>query len=203
MTRSQGAKRERLTVQRNDPPALAIVSLTRTGTTATLTTTAAHGYLASDFVTVAGSSVTGWNAKWKLVSVPTTTTATFTVPGALTAPATGTMTVTYTSNATGGQGANGAVWRNLTDASGRDVSSVSAEAIPLSAMETLQIQQVTTDVRYRFKVRVRPDVVETMRILWTPRWPIGMAQKTLTILGIKPFEDGRIDQLLEAAELTS
>lgn len=195
MTRSQGAKRERLTVQRNDPPALSVSSLTRIGTTATLTTTAAHGYLATDYVTVAGSDIAGWNAKWKLAAVPTLTTATFTVPGALTTPSTGTMTVTYTSNATGGQGANGAVWR--------DLDTVAAEAIPMSAIETLQLRQITTDIRYRFKIRVRPDLAETMRVIWTPKWPAGMAQKTLTILGIRPFEDGRVDSLLDVAEVTS
>lgn len=187
--------RERLLVQTSAPAAVSVASLTRTSTTATLTTSAVHGYLVGDYVTVAGSGIAGWNAKWKLLTVPTPTTATFTVPGSLTTPATGTMTVIYTSNAQGGRGANGAVWR--------DVVTVSAEAVALSADEFLQIQQVTSDVRYRFRVHVRADLEPTMRLLWTPVWPAGMAQKTLTLLGIRPDEARPYYALLEASEVTS
>src|SRR6476661_2636978 len=124
---SLGQMRERLTIQRNDPPVLGVVSLTRASTTATVTTAAPHGYLATDYVTVHGcdGASTGYNEKWKIGTVPTPTTFTFTCSSALPTPPTGTITVTYTSNAGGGQGANGAGWR--------DLDTVPAELIPLTA----------------------------------------------------------------------
>jgi len=186
-----GKLRETLVIQRNDPPSLSVSSLTRTGTTATLTTAVPHGYSVGDYVTVAGSAIAGWNVKWKLVTVPTSTTATFTVSSSLTTPATGTMTVTYTSNAQGGQGVN--FWRTL--------DSVAAEMIPLGAMERLQIQAVQSSVTYRFRVRARADVETTMRLLWTPSAPAGAPRQTLAITGILPVDDGRVFQFLEAAKV--
>ena len=46
MTVSLGNMRERLVVQRNDPPTLSVVSITRSSTTATVTTAVPHGFLA-------------------------------------------------------------------------------------------------------------------------------------------------------------
>src|SRR5437868_2809643 len=86
LTSPIGSMVERLVVQRNDPPTLSVSSLTRSSTTATATTAVAHGYIASDYVTIAGSLITGYNAKWKIVTVPTSTTFTFTCNGSLTTP---------------------------------------------------------------------------------------------------------------------
>ncbi len=185
---ASGALRERVTIQRNDPPALA-VSLTRSSSTATATTTVDHGYLATDYVTLAGCA-TGWNAKWKIVSVPTTKTFTFTVGGTLTTPTSG--SVVYTSNATGGQGANGASWRTL--------DTVWAECIPLKAWESLQLKAIQSDMMYRFRIRSRNDVSETMRLSWTPRWPAGMSAQTLEINGVLPDpQDTLTYQILETS----
>lgn len=192
-TKGLGAMRERLTIQRNDPPTRDVSSLTRTSTTATVTTTVAHGYAATDYVTIAGSLVTGYNAKWKIVAVPTSTTFTFTCNGSLTTPATGTITVVYTSNAQGGQGVN--FWRTL--------AKISAELMPISASERLQLKAVQSDVTYRFRARVRPDLEPTMRALWTPSWVRGEAQKTLAITGVLPVEDGRVYAFVECSEVAA
>lgn len=192
-SRSLGLLRERLLVQRNDPPTLSLSSLTRSGTTATGTTAVPHGYVATDYATIAGSTVAGWNAKWKIVSVPSSTTFTFTCGSTLTTPATGTMTVVYTSNAQGGKGAH--FWRTL--------DAISAEMIPLGAMERLQIQAVQSSVSYRFRVRSRADLTPTMRLLWTPSWLPAAPRKTLAILGVLPCEDGRTYQYIEASEVAA
>lgn len=185
---------ERLRVQRNDPPTLSVVSLTRSSTTATVTTAEPHGYSATDYVTIAGceAPATGFNAKWKIVTVPTPTTFTFTCSSGFPTSASGPMTVIYTSNAQGGQGKN--FWRT--------VLTIPAEMIPLKAMERLQIQAVQSDVEYRFRVRARPDFRPSMRLLWTPTAPQGSPEQTLTITGILPCEDGRTYQYLEAAKVS-
>lgn len=187
-----GRLREHLVIQLNSPPSLSVSSLTRTSTTATCTTAVAHNYLAGDYVTFSGSLIVGWNAKFKIVSVPSSTTFTFTCSGSLTTPATGTIVVVYTSNASGGMGANGAAFRTL--------DSVAAEMIPLGAMERLQIQAVQSSVSYRFRVRARADLAPTMRLLWTPSAPASATRKTLEIAGILPCGDGRVWQYIEASE---
>ncbi len=190
-----GTMRERLVVQRNDPPTLSVSSLTRSSTTATVTTTVPHGYLASDYITIAGSLITAYNQKWKIVSVPSSTTFTFTCANTLTTPATGTITVTYTSNASGGFGANGSLWRTL--------DSVYAEEIPLSVNERLQIQAIQSDVRHRFRARARADWDATMRFLWQPSWPQGSTRKTLAIKGILPHPNDRSFQMIDADEVAA
>ena len=192
-----GDMRERLVVQRNDPATLSVSGITRSATTATATTTVAHGYIATDYVTIAGctGATLGYNAKWKIVTVPTATTFTFTCSSGFTTPATGTITVTYTSNAQGGFGTNGSLWRTL--------DSISAEMIPLGAMERLQIQAVQSDTKYRFRVRARADLAVTMRLLWTPSAPAGALRQTLAINGVIPCEDGRTYLYLEAAQVAA
>lgn len=191
-----GDMRERLVVQRNDPPMLSVFSLTRSSTTATVTTSVAHGYLAGDYVTIADSLVVGYNAKWKIVTVPSAMTFTFTCSSGFTTPATGTITVTYTSNAQGGFGANGSLWRTL--------DSIAAEMIPLSASERLQLQAMQSDLRLRFRVRARADIDPTMRLLWTPSAPAGAQRQTLALTGPPlPCEDGRTYMYLEAAAVAA
>jgi head-tail adaptor len=187
---SIGAMRERLVIQRNDSPVLSVSSLTRVNTTATGTTMLPHGFRVGDYVTLAGSTIAGWNAKVKLVTVPSTTTFTFTCSSALTTPATGTITVTYTSNAQGGQGTN--VWRTL--------DTVPAEMIALRAGERLQFAAIQSGTAYRFRIRVRPDLSTSMQILWTPSGSPGSPRKTLTITGLPPEGDGRTWQFIEASE---
>lgn len=194
-----GLMRERLVVQRNDPQTLSVSSLTRSSTTATGTTTVAHGYLAGDYVTIAGSLVVGYNstvAGVKIVAVPTPTTFTFACNGTLTTPATGTVTVTYKSNAQGGFGANGSLWRTL--------DSIAAEMIPMRTSERLQLQAMQSDLTLRFRVRARADIDPTMRLLWTPSAPAGAQRQTLALTGPPlPCEDGRTFMYLEAAQVAA
>lgn len=71
----------------------AVTSITSTGTTATVTTTAAHGYTNDDYVTIAGANQTEYNVRAQ-ITVTSTTTFTYTISGAPASPATGTITST-------------------------------------------------------------------------------------------------------------
>lgn len=55
-----------------------ITNTARTGSTATITTSAAHSYRAGDEVVVAGSTNAPLNGTWTIATVPTTTTFTYT-----------------------------------------------------------------------------------------------------------------------------
>ena len=82
-------------------PGIALVtvsSLTRTTTTATLTTSAAHGLVVGDTFTLRGvTNDTNWNGAYTVLTRPSTTQVTFTVASTLTTPATGTMKVGKTA----------------------------------------------------------------------------------------------------------
>ena len=73
------------------PTAKTIQSLTRSGTTATATTSSAHGYATGDEVTVAGATPSGYNGT-VTITVTGSTAFTYTVASGLTTPATGTIT---------------------------------------------------------------------------------------------------------------
>lgn len=68
--------------------AQAVTSITRSGTTATLTTAVAHGLSTGDVIFVKGASQADYNRKAYVLSVPTSTTLTFYVPNSPTTPAT-------------------------------------------------------------------------------------------------------------------
>lgn len=55
-----------------------ISNTARTGSTATITTSAAHGYRVGDEVTVSGSTNAPLNGTWTIATVPSTTTFTYT-----------------------------------------------------------------------------------------------------------------------------
>ena len=180
-----GRLRERITIQTSDPVALAVTSLTRSGSTASATTALAHGLVSGDYALIAGASPTAYNGRVK-VTVTGTKTFTHPVSGAPTTPATGTITVTYQTDA---QGSRKDVWR--------DLATVWAEMIPLKAWERQQADAVRGDRTARFAIWVRSDVTSKMRLLWTPAWPSGAAQQTLEITGVLPDGDGRTRMLLE------
>lgn len=181
-----GDMRERITVQTHTPAALRVSSVTRSGSTATVTTAAAHGYATGDYVTHAGAGEAAYNIRAK-VTVTASTTYTFAVVGTPATPATGTITATYTSDAQGGVKRT---WRSV-------VANLPAELIPIRAGERLQMAAIQATVDYRFRVRARVDVTPKMRILWTPSWPAGSALRTLEITGVAPWSDGREWALLE------
>lgn len=68
-----------------------VTSVTRNSTTATATTTNAHGLSTGNHVTVAGATPAGYNLT-AAITVASATTFTYTVNGSLTTPATGTIT---------------------------------------------------------------------------------------------------------------
>lgn len=70
-----------------------ITTLTRVDTTATATTSAAHGYTTGDTITIAGATQPAYNGA-KVVTVTGVDTFTYTVSGSPTTPATGTKTAT-------------------------------------------------------------------------------------------------------------
>ena len=68
--------------------------------------------------------------------------------------------------------------------------------VPLRASERIQAQAMGSTVEYRFRLAVRNDVTPSMRVLWTPRWPLMAAAQTLEIFGIT-YEADRTHMLLE------
>lgn len=72
-----------------------VTNLSRTDTTATVTTSTDHGFVIDDIVGFYGVVEAGWNGLYKIVSVLTTTSFTFTVPDTLSTSTTGTITVKY------------------------------------------------------------------------------------------------------------
>jgi hypothetical protein len=76
--------------------ATAIQQVTSSGTTATVTTQAPHGLAINDAVFIAGASVSGYDGSHQVVTVPTTTTFTFTTAASGLAEA-GAQGTVYTS----------------------------------------------------------------------------------------------------------
>jgi hypothetical protein len=72
--------------------AQSVVTLTSSGTVATVTTTLAHGYYKGDTVTIAGATPSSYNGSILVTSTPSPTVFTYTVTLGITSPATGTIT---------------------------------------------------------------------------------------------------------------
>lgn len=71
-----------------------IVSITRTGTTATATTRVAHGRTTGNPVVISGATLAAYNVATTLASAPTATTFTYTVAGNPATPAVGSLSWT-------------------------------------------------------------------------------------------------------------
>jgi len=183
--------RERLTLQENVPDAIAVTSLTRVTTTATVITATPHNGTTGDFWTVAGATPTGYNGN-KQITVTGPSSFTFQVVSTLTTPPTGPITVTYFSSAGGGKKIG---WEVL--------DTIWAELLPVRAMERIQAQALQAELDYRFRVHTRGDLTHEMRALWTPQWPPGSPLHTLEITGITPDADGRQFQILDCAEVAA
>lgn len=166
-----GALTERITIQTPTPSAVSVTSITRSGATATVTTAAVHGFTTGDYVTHAGAVQTDYNVEAQ-VTVTNTTVYTFTVANAPTTPATGTITVTYTSDS---QGGTAVTWSTL--------ATVWAAVRPLSAGEQLAIGGISATVQYRATVYYRADVTPKMRVSWTKY--LESTARTLEIQGVQ------------------
>jgi head-tail adaptor len=185
-----GDLRERLVIQENAWPAIA-VSVTRTGTTATATSATAHNYVTGDYVTLAGATPAGYNGRVK-VTVTAATTFTYTVDGSLATPATGTVTATFASDSQGGHRDNWVAW----------ATPIRAQLLPIGASERLQLQQIASLVTYRFRVRRRSSVTPAMRATWRPSWPPASPAQTLEIHGVVPDGDGVSAMFLECGAVS-
>lgn len=84
-----------LPVPTTTPSSLSVSSLTHSGGTATATTSSAHELQANDYVTIAGADQSEYNGTVRVLTVPSTTTFTFSVDSGATSPATGTITATW------------------------------------------------------------------------------------------------------------
>lgn len=103
-----------------------ITSLTRSGTTATATTSAAHGFTTGQIVTLSGANQTEYNGAFT-VTVTGTTTFTYTITESPVTPATGSMTAALPSA--------GAVNVSSLTRSGTTVT-VNLAAVPVPAFGT-------------------------------------------------------------------
>lgn len=83
-----------LPIPSSTPSALTVSDITRSSSTATVTTSIAHGLFANEYVTIAGADQTDYNGSFRILSVPTSTTFTISVSNSPTTPATGTITAT-------------------------------------------------------------------------------------------------------------
>lgn len=183
-----GPFNEELIIQENAPEPIAVTSLTRASTTATVQTAEAHGYTTGDWVTVAGATPAGYNGKVK-VTVTGASSFTYPVNGALATPATGTITVVYVSDAQGGRKIG---WETF--------ATITAEQLAVRQYEKLQVAALQGQLDYRFRTHARSDITIEMRALWTPQWPPGSPQHTLEIHGVPPDGDNRQYMLLECGE---
>lgn len=77
------------------PSTLSVSSITQTSGTATATTSTAHSLQTNDYVLVAGADQSEYNGTVRVLSVPSTTTFTYSVDSGATSPATGTITATW------------------------------------------------------------------------------------------------------------
>lgn len=76
------------------PSAVSVTSITRSGTTATVTTSTTHGFSQGHTVTIAGAVESDYNGQIEVLAVPSDTTFTYSVSNSPTTPATGTITAT-------------------------------------------------------------------------------------------------------------
>lgn len=189
MATGAGALRERLVIEENVWPAIA-VTITRVATTATATSSIAHEYVTGDYVTIAGATPAGYNGRFP-VTVTGPTTFTYAVDGGLATPATGTVTATFATDA---HGAHRDHWVTKT--------TIRAQLLPLRASERLQQATVVSQVDFRFQVRRRGDLTPAMRASWRPSWPGGQT-RALEIHGVLPIGDGRQWMALECGEVAT
>jgi head-tail adaptor len=168
---------ERIVIEESAPDPIAVASLTRTLTTATASTApTAHGFQNGDYVQVAGANEAAYNAAKVKVTVLSATSFSYQVSGSPSSPATGTITVTYLSDA---QGNRKLSWSELV--------ALPAEAMAISATERLAaaaIPALASSTLYRFRTHLRPDVTDDMRVRWTPRYPEGAPEQVLEITGV-------------------
>lgn len=79
------------------PDDISVSSITRSGTTATVTTATDHNLVVGDFVYIEGANEGDYNGIVEILTAPTSTTFTYEVENSPSSPATGTITMTEQS----------------------------------------------------------------------------------------------------------
>ena len=82
----------RVVMYRTTDTAQSVSSITRSSSTATVTTAASHGYSSNDWITIAGASESGYNGTFQITSTAATTFTYSVASLTPTTPATGTIT---------------------------------------------------------------------------------------------------------------
>jgi hypothetical protein len=170
-----GAMTEQLVLQTAAAPTLVVVSITRAGSVATVTTLVPHNRVTGDFVELDDAVPVGYRGRFK-VTVTGPTTLTCTVNPGLSTPATTPGTLTYATNAAGGQNE---VWRTI--------DTFAAEQVSVGVTERLQADTLQGVEVVRFRIYARTDIVGRARVLWTPAWPMGAARVELGVIGTRPI----------------
>lgn len=81
----------------NSSPSVSVSSVTRSGTTATVTTSSAHGFVTGDSALISGATQSEYNGRKDLINVGSTTTFSFSVPEYPPSPANGTYSASVPS----------------------------------------------------------------------------------------------------------
>lgn len=147
-----GDLRSTVRLEKSNPVALALLSLTRVDAVATATTAVPHRYVNGDVVSIAGAAEAAYNGD-KKVTVTGPSTFTFAVAGAPATPATGAITALFKHAAIGG---TRQFWNTFATVPG------SVEIAP-GAREALQAGQPIPQVVAEIQLRYRSDVTAKMR----------------------------------------
>jgi len=119
---------------------LSVTSITRSGTTATVTTSAAHGITTDAIVLIAGATQSAYNGYQTLLS-GSGSTFTFEVAGSPATPATGTITAATARISRGPAWKNGG--QNLTNATNATPISITATSHGLATGDSVEINNVS------------------------------------------------------------
>lgn len=113
-------------------PAISVSGITRSSSTATVTTSVTHGLTSGDYVTIAGAGESDYNVT-AVITVTTPTRFTYTVANSPTSPATGTITatLTYTTVQLQGAGAMPDEYNFVEDFTVFDAATDTEEALSL------------------------------------------------------------------------
>jgi SPP1 family predicted phage head-tail adaptor len=158
------------------PPAIAVTSLTALGTVASGTTGTPHRLTSGDYAAIRGAVPLGYNMLSARITVTSPTQFSYAVPGGLVSPATGTITVTFTSDSQGGQPDD---WY--------DAGQAFAAIEPLNAAERLAVSAVAATVNYRAVVHYRTGLTPQMKLMWTRYQETD--PRELSIFGVYPHPE--------------
>lgn len=190
-----GQLNERLDVWTDRPLPIPVATLTQALGLATATTAQPHGLTDGDYVRIADVAEPGYAGEHATRLVDATTFD-FHVDPATPSPATpagaGPITVTFTSDAQGGQTPG---WRLYLEGLKGAVTAIAGD-------ETLSAEAIQAIVHYRIEVRYRADLSPQMRVRWHQYGhPTG---RLLEVHTVRPHPDApRARTLLGCGEVAS